>query len=145
MRGIWKTWLYLWCLAGFALGVVLALAAFPATDAPARIIFSSMGAPNGGAGWFASDMLRFAIGLQGSILIGWIITIFGLLRAGDRIGASAWRWVTVAVLIWFVIDSTISVSTNMTPNAVSNLAFLILYLIPIGASGVLRGAKAPSP
>jgi hypothetical protein len=45
---------------------------------------------------------------------------------------------TGAILVWWGVDSSISVALNTPGNAISNTGFLLLYLIPVFASGVLR-------
>ncbi|HEX8388300.1 MAG TPA: hypothetical protein VF636_04725 [Sphingomonas sp.] len=53
--------------------------------------------------------------------------------------APIWRALTAAVVIWFVVDSTVSVATGFALNAVSNAAFLVAYLVPMLGAGALRG------
>jgi hypothetical protein len=45
---------------------------------------------------------------------------------------------TGAILVWWVVDSSISVALHTPGNAVSNTGLLLLYLIPVLASGVLK-------
>lgn len=137
MTPFWKLWLRLWCFGVGVFGVVLAAAAFPALDGPTRLFYDLVHWPLDGASSFG-ESVRFTCGILGAVTIGWAITIFALIDAADTIGARAWRGLTSAVVVWYVIDSFISVAAGVPGNAVSNTVFLVTYLIPILASGVLR-------
>lgn len=141
MTGLWKTWMRVWCWATAAVGAILALGAFPATDFAARIYYDVAYWPIDGVG--LTDDARFTAGVLGAVMIGWAVTIFALIGAAERAGASAWRGLTTAMLVWFAVDSTISVASGVPMNAVANAGFLVTYLIPVIASGVLRQATPP--
>ena len=139
MTDFWKNWLNLWSFAVTAFGAILALAAFAATDGLARIVFASFQNPMPGD----IDMLhRFSIGLMGAVTMGWGMTLyvaFQAIHSADRAHAPRiWRNLTLAALIWYVIDSSISVATGYWLNAVSNTLFIALYLIPLLRTGAMR-------
>ena len=50
-----------------------------------------------------------------------------------------WRNITVVALIWYAVDSYMSVATGYWMNAVSNTLIIILYFIPVLRSGAMRG------
>ena len=58
--------------------------------------------------------------------------------------ASSWSIInvalTLALIIWYVIDGIISIATGFGLNAVSNTAFAIAYFIPLLASAALRAS-----
>jgi len=131
-----------WCWATLGVGAMFALGAVPAADAGVRLFYDIIYWPIDGASPYG-DELRFTAAVLGAVMMGWAVTIFSLVAAADQIGAPAWRGLTAAVVGWYVIDSTISVASGVAANAVSNTGFLIAYLIPLLASGVLgvrRGA-----
>ena len=139
MTDFWKNWLNLWSFAVTIFGAVLALAAFAPTDGLARIVFASFQNPMPGD----IDMLhRFSIGLMGAVTMGWGMTLYVAFQAihlADRAhGPRIWRNLTLAALIWYVIDSSISVATGYWLNAVSNTLFIALYLIPLLRTGAMR-------
>ncbi|MDZ7587960.1 MAG: hypothetical protein U5J78_01910 [Parasphingorhabdus sp.] len=105
----------------------------------------------GWRGWFAlfnnplPDVLgpleRFSIGLMGAVTLGWGMTFYAAFQAAYALEASAaariWRSITIAAVVWYVVDSFISISTGFALNAVSNTLFLIGYFLPILRSGVM--------
>lgn len=137
MSVFWQKWLVLWSVIIMMFGLVLAGAGFAATDAMTRLIWQLFGAPT-----LAMDSNhRFAIGLMGAVTMGWGATLFVTFRALfwlDRDAAAPqWRLLTLVVLGWYGIDSVLSIATGIPMNAVSNTLLLVLYLIPILATGAL--------
>lgn len=118
-------------------GLVLAGGGLEATDGVADVLYGFMGPP-GGFEW--TPHLRFATALMGAVTMGWGLTFFAAFGAAHRLGDQAgpvWRILTVASVLWFVIDSALSVVTGFWLNAVSNTGLMIGYLVPVLASGVL--------
>jgi hypothetical protein len=142
MTGVWKSGMAAWCWLVIVFGAVLTTATFPVTDAPARLV---MGVISGAPASFDDNALRFAFGLMGALTIGWGMTVQALLR--HDVGTPVWRGVTVAVLVWYVVDSAASVATGFPLNAVSNTLITALFLACVAGSGVwrqesMRGASA---
>jgi hypothetical protein len=144
MQIFWQKWLLCW--AGFVtvFGLVLAGGAFAATDGLTQMLFSLFGNP------LPADMdhhHRFAIGLMGAVTMGWGLTYWGAFKAlfalEPATAAPIWRWMLVASLIWYVVDSTISIATGIWMNAVSNTIVIMLLMIPLVKSGALSGQEGP--
>lgn len=140
MSRFWQSWFSTWAAVVVIFGLVLAGGAFAATDAPAKIAFTLFGNP------LPADIdahHRFAIGLMGAVTMGWGLTYFATFKALFELepakAAPIWRWVLFASLVWYVIDSAISIATGFWMNAVSNTALLVLLLIPLAKSGAMRG------
>ena len=127
-----------WCLGVLMFGVVLALVAVPGADGFARLIFVTFSSDPSNAALFDQQAMRFALGLQGALTIGWALTMYGMMNAADVGGAPVWRWLTTSLIIWYVIDGSISVSTGFALNAVSNTVLIVTYLAAILGAGVLR-------
>lgn len=51
--------------------------------------------------------------------------------AGEAMG---WRIIALSVAAWFVPDTAYSLWSGFWQNAVLNLAFLILFAVPLGAT-----------
>lgn len=139
MTGLWSTWIVIWCWAVVAFGVFLATGAIPGIDAAARALFVLFSGDPATNDVFDHPAVRFGLGLQGALTVGWGLTMLALAQA-PSIGAPQWRALSVAMVAWFVIDSAISISTGFWLNAVSNTALLVAFLIPVLASGVLERA-----
>lgn len=137
MNDFWKRWLTVWAWGVILFGLLLAGAGFAATDALAMKTFQLFGvAP------FQPDMMhRFSIGLMGAVTMGWGITYAAAFRALHHLSAPQaapiWRHLTAGSLLWYLIDSWISVANSVAFNAVSNTVVIVLYLIPALRSGVM--------
>ena len=140
MAGLWKNWITVWCWAVIVFGAVLAAAGLPAMDGVARVLFGVVGSLPADPAMFEPTGMRFAVALMGAVTLGWGFTILFLLPAIHAAGAPAWKGLTAAILIWFVVDSAFSVATGFALNAVSNTGLLIAYLVPVLASGALTRA-----
>jgi hypothetical protein len=136
----WQNWFSAWAVFVAAFGLVLAGGAFEATDGPTRAIFALFGNP-----WPDSpdSLHRFAIGLMGAVTMGWGLTYHSAFKAlfalDAALAAPIWRYLLWVTLIWYFVDSTISISTGIWMNALSNTAILILFLIPLFKSGAMKG------
>lgn len=135
MTKFWQTWLTIWCAAVALFGLLLAGAAFEATQAPTRLLLTLM-SPTGTAAF--DPQSRFAIGLMGAVTLGWGLTAWVLIAAAPSLPPAIWSRLTAAIVVWFVIDSTISIATGFWLNAVSNTLITAAYLLPILRTGVLR-------
>jgi pheromone shutdown protein TraB len=140
MAGLWKTWISIWCWGVILFGVLLAGAAFPATDAGVRILYGVLSSHPMQGDFLAAPGIRFSIALMGAVSIGWGCTVLFLLPVIHAAGAPAWRGLTAALAVWFVIDGTLSAATGFPLNNVPNLALAIGYIIPLFASGVLKSS-----
>lgn len=137
MTAFWKAWLASWCWIVVVFGAVLTGAASEVTDGPTRLLIAVM---NPSIPPQLDPLHRFAIGLMGAVTLGWGLTLRVAIAAAHRLGDAAgpaWRGLATAVLIWFAIDSMISIATGLALNAVSNAVLTIGLLIPLSASGVL--------
>ncbi|MEO1592363.1 MAG: hypothetical protein AAFU71_13895 [Cyanobacteria bacterium J06632_22] len=138
MTRIWQTWLVIWCWAVGLFGLVFVGSGWTVTSGPAMAILEVMNGPKDLA---LEPTLQFSLGIVGAITLGWSLTLLGLVRMTRQLEISQarelWLGVTVAVLVWFVLDSSLSVATGFWLNAVSNTLFLVAFLIPMRLSGVL--------
>jgi hypothetical protein len=141
MTAFWKTWLTLSCLGAGIFGLVLYVAGFPAATGPTDQFLRLIGNP-----WpaEAGKHLHFAFGLMGAITIGWMITLYTLFRVAWTLDAAAarplWRGAALAIAVWYVIDSYISIATGFPLNAVSNTVLAAAMLLPIWLTGNIRKA-----
>jgi hypothetical protein len=139
MNKFWWDWLSIWSFAVIIFGLVLAGAGFAATDGIAAALFNFIGPER-----YAPTLpLRFGIGLMGAVTMGWGGMFYIAFKAFQGLEATQaaplWRLTVVVVLVWFVIDSSISIATGFWMNAVSNMVFTLLLLLPIMRTGVMRG------
>lgn len=83
----------------------------------------------------AADYIALAHAVMGSVMFGWGATMMFILfyqfRPGNRTG-----WLTIAVPLaaWFIPDTLFSLWSGFWQNAALNLAFAILFAIPLAAT-----------
>lgn len=140
MTPFWKNWLETWCWAIAAIGAMFAACAIPALDGGTRLFYDLVYWPLDGQSGFTEDV-RFTCAILGAVTLGWALTIRALVNAAHQLGAPTWRALVTAMLIWYVIDSAISVASGVAGNAVSNTLLVAALLPPIIASGVLGGSE----
>ena len=138
MTGLWKTWITIWCWGVVVFGAVLAAGGLPATDGIVRLLYGILSSQPLPADFLDAPGLRFSVALMGAVTLGWGLTILFLLPAVHAAGAPAWRGLTAALVIWFVIDGALSAATGFALNTLPNTALAIAYLVPLLASGVLK-------
>lgn len=138
MSAFWKTWITVWCWGIIMFGAVLAAGSLPATDGIVRLLYGILSASPLPADFLEAPGIRFSVALMGAVTMGWGLTILFLLPAIHVAGASAWRGLTAAMVIWFMIDGALSAATGFALNNLPNTALAIAYLVPVLASGALR-------
>ncbi|WP_430386172.1 hypothetical protein [Blastomonas fulva] len=130
MNGKWQAQMQLWCGAVMVFGLVLMSGAFEATGQVANILFDILDGP-GPVTW--DPALRFSLALMGAVTLGWGATVLAVVRGtGDMPAAQAlalWRGITAALLLWYVVDSALSVATGFWRNALSNTVLIGWYLL----------------
>lgn len=142
MTNFWANWLKIWCWGVLAFGMLLVTAAIPPIDGAIRALFAILSDNVEIAASFDLPAVKFGLGLQGAITMGWAITMFAAMSAAHALGATIWRTLAQGIVVWYLVDSTISVSTGFALNAGSNTVLLVLFLIPVLASGVLHEKAA---
>lgn len=144
-----QKWMTVWCGAVGLFGLVLVGSGWSATSGPITAVMELM---NGSELVFDLP-LRFSLGLAGAVSLGWSLTLVAVVRVANRLdpglNQTLWTGITASIAVWYVLDSSVSVATGFWPNAVSNTAFLVVFLVLVVSSGVLRGqsgtARPPVP
>lgn len=144
MMNSWTTQMSHWCGGVIAFGLLLISGAFAATDGLMTLLLEILGAETP----IAYDPLhRFSIALMGAVSLGWGATLLAVARITPDLSApqaqKLWRMVTWSVLLWFVVDSSLSVATGFWRNAIPNTVLLGWYLLlvarlPGGAGQMAR-------
>lgn len=144
MSTFWRNWLNVWAWVVIVFGLVLAGGGLDATDTIAETGFAIVG---GGVPMEWTPQLRFSVALMGAVTMGWGVSYLALFMAAHRLGVEAgpvWRLATVGMIVWFAIDSALSVATGFWINALSNTGLAIGYLVPVLASGAMRVSAPPT-
>lgn len=112
--------------------------AFVVASATTVEAFDALYSVDGAASRSASDRdyLRGVYGVLGAVMVGWMIVLHGLARGPLRRREYwAWQLTTRSVIVWFVLDSTIS-AFLIPRNVVLNLLFIAGFAVALVA---LRG------
>ncbi len=142
MSRFWRTWTIGWCWAISLFGLILAASAFEATSGPTRLLFGLL---NDQVALDLDAPMRFSLGILGAVTLGWSLTLLAAVRAAHLLGDRAkpvWVLVTSSLVVWYVVDTALSVATGFGLNAIPNTIFAAAFLLPIVCSGVL---KSPAP
>lgn len=139
----WQAQMQIWCGAVIVFGLVLMGGAFDATSVGVYALFGILDGP-GPITW--DPVLRFSLALMGAVTLGWGATVLAVVRATDAIPHAAatamWRGITIAILLWYVVDSGLSVATGFWRNALSNTVLIGWYLLLMRRSATDRAASA---
>ena len=139
MTPFWRLWLVIWCWSVILFGAILVGGGLEATSGPTQLLFQFL---NPGQAFVPDQTLRFSLGVMGAVSVGWGVGLMGAIQVatdlGDQ-GTKAWRWIMASALIWFCIDSPMSVATGFGLNVIPNIILLSGLLIPIWRCGLLVG------
>lgn len=141
MNGFWRAWLTVWCFGVGAFGLVLISAGLPGNEAFADWLFASFGrAPS-----TVEAPLQFATALMGAVTLGWALTLSVAFRAAALLPPEAqsrfWRGILLGMVIWYGVDSALSIATGFPLNAVSNSVVMTALLVPLWFGGALRAQR----
>jgi hypothetical protein len=145
MTGFWRTWMTAWCWAVMGLGVMLTGAAFEATSGPTRLLFAVL---NGPEPLELSAQMRFSEAVLGAVTLGWGLTLMAAIGAANLLGDAGrpvWRMIVASVLVWWCVDSALSMATGYGLNVVTNTLFVAAFLLPILRTGVLGARTVGDP
>ncbi|BCL34701.1 hypothetical protein [Nostoc sp. MS1] len=83
----------------------------------------------------AYTYIKFLYGLLGAVMIGWSVALFYILWQPFRHEKiEGWFSMLTSVVAWFSIDTSFSLASGFWQNAVLNVAFFILFMIPLAAT-----------
>lgn len=132
-------WMTGWCGAVGLFGIILAGGGFEVTSGPVRILFDFLNAPGK---LELNPYMRFSLAILGAVTIGWSLTLMAVIQAANqlekRVSKSIWIGISASIVIWYVMDSSLSIATGFWLNVVSNTIIGATFLIPVIRSGVLR-------
>ncbi|WP_156256270.1 hypothetical protein [Sandarakinorhabdus oryzae] len=128
-RTFWENCLHAWLWMVIGFGGLFAAAGVPGLDGGAGLFYWVVSGGTVDVGAFAAPGMRLSVALVGALTMGWGVTMLAVWRACGA-DPAVWRGLSRAVLIWYVVDSALSVATGMPLNAVSNTLFVALFLVP---------------
>lgn len=128
----YKTWMKVAAVIVGGFGPVFFLGTMLSTAEPARFTLDLLSWPIDGQQSYADPTVRFLSALTGGFLLGWGVLIWRLsgpiYDAAPEAVRMALLW---SVLSWFVLDSSGSIASGNTSNAVINIAVLLAVVGPM--------------
>jgi hypothetical protein len=134
VRQLWLIWLNTACSLVVLLSLILVL--FPTTGQFAfnKIFFGNWLAPLE----FSFEAVRyvtFVYGVLGAVMIGWMITLLGIIN-GPFASGHRWAFLSIAFSVgtWFFLDSSFSCLAGFPANIGLNAIFSLSFVIPLVGS-----------
>lgn len=127
-----KIWLEAASLFVAGFGLLMALTAIPAASAPIEMLADIIIWPLDSAQSLAATEARLLSAIGGGVMAGWGIGMWLLVRKlFAREPAAVKAAILGGILTWYAIDSTFSVFAGAPLNAVLNVSFLLLFMVPL--------------
>lgn len=115
-----------------AFGLLIALSSLPSAAAPTAFLLDLIFWPLDGGETMAAPSSRLFAAISGGVMAGWGVLLWLLTTRLYRDNPELARTlITASIGIWFVVDSLGSIAAGAVLNAVFNLVFLELFLIPL--------------
>ena len=125
-------WLTIGAEITIGFGLLIAVAAVPALNAPTEYLLDLIYFPVDGAQTMDDPAHRLFSAISGGILAGWGVMLFLVARKLYPQDPELGRSIIIAsVATWFVIDSAGSVLAGAPLNALFNVGFLLIFVLPV--------------
>lgn len=132
-------WMTAWCTAIGLFGLIIIGGGFEATSGPIRIFFNLL---NGPGELDLNPHMQFTLAVLGAVTIGWSLTLLVAIQAAQQIERpsrrSIWIGIVASFVVWYVVDSSLSIATGFWHNAISNTIISATFLIPAIRYGLFR-------
>lgn len=142
-RPFWVLWLSVACSGVAAFGLLLVLAPKLAAQGFSVLVYAQ---PEriAGFGKEALEYIQLAHAVLGAVMFGWgamlLLVVRGMFARGVP---GSWFVVTVSLTAWFAPDTVFSLWSGFWQNAVLNVAFAVLFAVPLVATyRVFHDARA---
>jgi hypothetical protein len=127
-----KFWLKITAVVVAIAGPIFFLGTMQSTLEPARLTLDLLSWPIDGSVTYSSSDTRFLSALTGGFLLGWGVMIWCLSRwVYDKASEEVRKTVLFGLLSWFVLDSSGSITSGNTPNALINILVLLIAVGPL--------------
>ena len=131
-RAFHKFWFKISAIVIAGFGPFLTLATVPAWNEPARWGLDLLTWPLDGFPDYGSEEIRFVSALTGGFLIGWGVMVWCLsVWVYDHAPEQVRKALLTGACAWFVFDSTGSILSGHTSNAIFNVLVLLMVIGPM--------------
>lgn len=129
--GFWRRWLLVVAAGSAVFALSMVLAPGPIEEFFNWMIFGDSARPSGFSDE-AADYIRFAYGVMGAVMFGWMVLIAAVI-AGPMRRDENWAWTAVGAsfALWYVVDTGHSLATGYPENAAFNTVFAVAFAVPL--------------
>ena len=136
-----QTWLKVASAIVIGFGLLGLLGTIPAIAAPTRLLTDLVFWPVDGAPASTAPEIRLLWGILAGLLCGWGLLLWQIAtRLVPRDPELARSLILTSIVTWFVIDSAGSVLAGAPVNALLNVGFLLLFIVPLSRGRQTRQA-----
>jgi hypothetical protein len=127
-----KFWLKITAIVVGSFGPVFFFGTIFSTSEPARWTLDLLSFPIDGVQNYEATTTRFLSALTGGFLLGWGVMIWCLsVWVYDKVPEGVRKTVLVSLLSWFVLDSSGSIASGNSSNAIFNIMILLVAVGPL--------------
>lgn len=127
-----KFWLKITAIVIGSFGPIFFLGTMLPTAEPARFTLDLLSFPIDGIQNYTEPTTRFLSALTGGFLVGWGVMVWCLSTwVYDKAPEQVRKTVIIGLLSWFVLDSSGSIASGNTSNAVINILVLLIAAGPL--------------
>ncbi len=127
-----KFWLKITAVVIGSFGPIFFLGTMASTLEPARLTLDLLSWPIDGATTYSSPDTRFLSALTGGFLFGWGVMVWCLSAwVYDQAPEAVRKTVLAGLLSWFILDSSGSIASGNTSNAIFNIFVLLMAVGPL--------------
>lgn len=132
-------WMTVWCTAIGLFGLIIIGGGFEVTSGPIRMFFNLLDGPGE---LDLNPHMQFTLAVLGAVTIGWSVTLLVAIQAAHQLEPQArrsiWIGIVASIVVWYVVDSSLSIATGFWHNAISNTIISATFLIPVIRYDLLR-------
>lgn len=127
-----KFWLKITAIVIGSFSPVFFLGTMLSTSEPARLTLDLLSLPLDGIQNYNEPTTRFLSALTGGFLLGWGVMVWFLSTwVYDKAPEQVRKTVMVGLLSWFILDSSGSIASGNSSNAIINILVLIIAAGPL--------------
>jgi hypothetical protein len=126
----WLTRLRYGCLYIFITGLLPLLAIFPETQEPWRLFYDVLTWPHDNFPTTFTDSDRQLSAILGGVLCGWAWLLYKIAQP-EVFNERLRKLMVQSTGVWFTLDSGGSILAGLPLNALSNVIFAIVLLVPL--------------
>lgn len=127
-----------WLVAAFVLTALTAIGYILYPHAALQTASSALLGSEHALGSASDAVLRFIkwmSGVSAAVSLAWMVTLVLIVVGPFRRGELwAWQAITASVVLWFLVDSARSIEIGFSQNAMLNLVWLLMYVVPLIAT-----------